>query len=206
MQVLDYILLNKKKVWGLVIFFLAIFAVLTIVNRTSYDSSLQKIWVNAMVSVALSSFGYVVFLLGAFIDFKRATALFNSPPFKALTDKGFNTELTAVNSRFLFAGKRLVGSVNDFPVKIGGASKRFNVYIGIDERITDKVPKKQLVSLLKPKGLTFEGIFVERLVVQESNDGDEGAVWNLISELTDFLKANGFEPRRRGQQAESSGS
>lgn len=206
MQVLDYILLNKKKVWGLVIFFLAIFAVLTVVNRSSYDSSLQKIWVNIMVSAALSSFGYVIFLLGAFIDFKRATALFNSSPFKALTDKGFNTELTAVNSRFLFAGKRLVGSANDFPVKIAGAGKRFNIYIGIDEHITDKVPKKQLVNLLKPKGLKFEGIFVEKLVAQESNNGDDRAVWDLIIELTDFLQANGFEPRRREQNVESSGS
>lgn len=202
---LDYILLNKKKVWGLVIFFLAIFAVLTVVNRSSYDSGLQKVWVNVVVSAALSSFGYVVFLLGAFIDFKRATALFESPSLKALTDKGFNTELTAVHSRFLFAGKRLVGSVNGFPVKIRGASKRFSIYIGIDEQITDRVPKKQLVHLLKPKGLAFEGIFVEKVVMQENN-GNDRAVEELIIDLTDFLKANGFEPRRRGQNTDSSGS
>lgn len=192
---LDYILLNKKKVWGLVIFFLAIFAVLTLVNRSSYDSILQKIWVNMMVSAALASFGYIVFLVGAFIDFNRATAFFNSPPFKVLTDNGFKTELTAVNSRFLFAGKRLVGSVNDFPVKIRGASKRFSIYIGIDEHITDKIPKKQLVSLLKPKGLVFEEIFVEKVVVEERDLRDDRSVLELIIELADFLKANGFEPR-----------
>lgn len=192
---LDYILLNKKKVWGLVIFFLAIFAVLTLVNRSSYDSSLQKIWVNMMVSAALASFGYIVFLVGAFIDFNRATANFNSPPFKVLTDNGFKTELTAVNSRFLFAGKRLVGSVNGFPVKIRGASKRFSIYIGIDEHITDRIPKKQLVSLLKPKGLVFEEIFVEKVVVEERDLRDDRSVLELIIELADFLKANGFEPR-----------
>lgn len=194
---LDYILLNKKKVWGLVIFFLAIFAVLTLVNRSSYDSSLQKIWVNMMVSAVLASFGYVVFLVGAFIDFNRATAFFNSSPFKVLTDNGFKTDLTAVNSRFLFAGKRLVGSVNDFPVKIRGASKRFSIYIGIDEHITDKIPKKQLVSLLKPKGLVFEEIFVEKVVVEERDLRNDSSVLDLIIELTDFLKANGFEPRRK---------
>lgn len=193
---LDYILLNKKKVWGLVIFFLAIFAVLTVVNRTSYDSSLQKIWVNIVVSAALASFGYVVFLVGAFIDFNRATALFNSSPFKVLTDNGFKTELTAVKSRFLFAGKRLVGSVNGFPVKIRGASKRFSIYISIDEHITDKVPKKQLVSLLKPKGLVFEEIFVEKVVVEEKDLRSDKSVLDLIIELTDFLKANDFEPRK----------
>ncbi len=51
---LDYILLNKKKAWGLVIFFLAIFIVLTIANRTPFEFGLQKIWTNIVVSLALS--------------------------------------------------------------------------------------------------------------------------------------------------------
>lgn len=192
---LDYILINKKKAWGLVIIFLVIFIILSIVNRTSYDSSLQKIWVNMMVSASLSLFGYVSLLLGAFIDYKRATTLFDSPPFKVLFEKGFKTELTAVNSRFLFAGKRIAGSVDGFPVKIDGSRKRFSIYIGINERITDRIPKKQIVNLLKPKGLTFEEIFVEKSVILENSNINDSFVLDLLVDLIIFLKINGFEPR-----------
>ncbi len=86
---LDYILLNKKKVWGLITFFLAIFVILSIANRNPFEFGLQNIWMNIFMAVALSFFGYIVFLLGAFIDYQRASTLFASAPFKILLDKGF---------------------------------------------------------------------------------------------------------------------
>jgi|GEM_PF-1228174 len=192
---LEYILLNKKKVWGIITFFVAIFILLSIAGRASFDSDLYKIWANVVMSAAISIFGYVVFLLGAFIDFSRATALFNSPPFKVLLDKGFRTEYTAVNSRFLFAGKRITGMIDGFPVKIGGSSKRISVFIGINERIAERLSKEQLVTLLKPKGLTFEDIFVETKVVLGNSKFDNMYVYNLLVDHINFLKENGFEPR-----------
>lgn len=192
---LEYIQLNKKKVWGIITFFVAIFIVLSVASRTSFDSNLHKVWANAVMSAAISIFGYVVFLFGAFIDFTRATNLFNSPPFKVLLDKGFKTGYTAVNSRFLFAGKRITGTVDGFPVKIAGSSKRFSIYIGIDERIAERLSKKQLVTLLKPKGLTFEDIFVETQVLLGNNKVENMYVYNLLIDHINFLKENGFEPR-----------
>jgi hypothetical protein len=192
---LDYILLNKKKAWGLVIFFLAIFIVLSIVNRTPFDFGLQKIWTNIVMSLALSFFGYLVFLFGAFIDYSRATDLFASAPFKLLLDKGFKTELTAVKSRFLFAGKRIAGTVDGFPVKIGGSAKRFSIFIGVHENITDRRTQKELADLLKPKGLKFDEIFVETLVVPGTAGSDNGYVLHLLEDRIAFLKVNGFEPR-----------
>lgn len=192
---LDYILLNKKKAWGLVTFFLAIFVILSIANRNPFDFELQKIWMNILMAAALAFFGYIVFLLGAFIDYQRAGKLFASPPFKVLLDNGFKPQLTAVNSRFLFAGKRIAGSIDGFPVKIGGSGNRFSLFIGVDDRIAERIPKKQLKELLKPKGLKFEDIFVEKLVLLESRNVDDRFVYNLIVDQINFLKANGFEPR-----------
>jgi hypothetical protein len=192
---LDYILLNKKKVWGLITFFLAIFVILSIANRNPFEFTLQKVWTNIVMAAALSIFGYVVFLLSAYFDNQRATTLFASPPFKELLDKGFTTAFTALNSRFLFAGKRLVGTVDDFAIKIGGAGSSFKIYIGIDERIAERLSKKQLTALLKPKGLTFEEIFVEKAVILESHATDKMFVFDMLVDLISFLKANGFEPR-----------
>ncbi|AXY74469.1 hypothetical protein D3H65_10980 [Paraflavitalea soli] len=192
---LDYILLNKKKVWGLITFFLIIFVILSIANRNPFDFTLQKAWMNIVMAAALSIFGYFVFLLSAFIDNQRANTLFASSPFKILLDKGFTTEFTAVNSRFLFAGKRIEGTIDGFPVKIGGSGKRFSVFIGIDARIAERLSKKQLVALLKPKGLTFEDIFVETKVQLDNGRVDDRYVYNLLVDRIDFLKANGFEPR-----------
>ncbi len=88
-----------------------------------------------------------------------------------------------------------MGRIDGFPVKIGGSGKQFNVYIGIDERIAERLSKKQLVALLKPKGLKFEDIFVETQVLLENGMVDNMYVYNLLADHINFLKENGFEPR-----------
>ncbi|MDF2189247.1 hypothetical protein [Paraflavitalea sp. CAU 1676] len=193
---LTYILLNKKKLWGLIIFFVGIFAVLTIFNHEStFDSSLQKAWVNLFLAFSLSCFGYVVFLCGAYVDFSRASYLFDSPPFKYLQEKGFKISYTAVTSRFLFSGKRITGIVDGFPVKISGSQNRFTVYIGVDENILERKHKQELTEALAHKGIKYEDIFVEMPVVEDATNKEPSYVYEMLTDLTAFLQSRGFEPR-----------
>jgi len=193
---LNYILLNKKKLWGLVIFFLAIFVVLTVLNHEStFDSSLQKAWVNIFLAFSLSFFGYVVFLCGAYVDFSRASYLFDSPPFQYLQQKGFKISYTAVTSRFLFSGKRITGIVDGFPVKISGSQNRFTIYIGVDEKILERKHKHELKEALGHKGMKYEDIFVEIPVLEDATKKEPTYVYEMLTDLTAFLQSRGFEPR-----------
>lgn len=194
---LQYILLNRKKFWGVVIFFVAIFVVLSIFNRhTPLESYIYDMWANAFLAFTLAIFGYVVFLLGAHMDFSKATRLFSSPPFKYLLDHGFWISYTATRSRVLFSGKRITGMVDEFPVKIKAASANsFSIYIGVDEKITGRRTKKEIAALLQPRGMKFEDIFVQTSIVLNNGNIHEKEVLELIEDQIAFLKINGFGPR-----------
>lgn len=194
---LQYILLNRKKFWGLVIFFVTIFIILSIFNRkTPFDSYIYDMWMNGFLAFSLAFFGYVVFLLGAYMDFSKATRLFESAPFKYLLDHGFYTSYTATRSRFLFSGKRITGVVEGFPVKIKSAANQgFTIYIGVDENITERRTKKEIEALLQPRNIKFEDIFVQTSVLLNTAPTNEKEVLELIEDQIAFLKVNGFGPR-----------
>ncbi|WP_276481305.1 hypothetical protein [Paraflavitalea pollutisoli] len=181
----------------MVIFFVAIFVVLTIFNRTTpFESYLQDAWMNGFLAFSLAFFGYIVFLLGAYMDFSKATVLFASAPFKYLLANGFWISYTATRSRFLFSGKRTTGVVDGFPVKIKSASSQgFNIYIGVDEKINERRTKKEIEELLKPRGLKFEDIFVQTSILLPKEAVHDKEVLELIEDQIAFLKVNGFEPR-----------
>jgi predicted aspartyl protease len=193
---LHYIQINRSKVWGVTITFLILFFVLTCVNRIQYDSLSEKLVVNFLLSAAFTFIPFLMLFLDSFTTFRKKGKIFSTIPFRVLTERGFETELTAKDSRFLFADKRLSGKIDNYLVKIDGKRKKIVIIIGI-HLPTDFSGRRNFEQVSVSHGIDFNPIFIEKAVNNKDIKGGTDLL-NIINGLIDILKQNNIQPRAEG--------
>jgi len=147
----------------------------------------QKITTNLLASIGLVLFSYLVLFVDSFITYRKKGYLFETAPFQTLFENGFETELLAINSKFLFVDRRLTGRIDNYQIKVDGNSKRISVIIGIDISAA-KIELKDLKTTFSSPPIDVNDFFIEKTVKMKDirlNSDLLATIRNMVMSLQD---------------------